>query len=106
MLAIPYRGRAIPLLWQMLPYQDIKDSQNRIEERLFAKLINLIPENKRLVLVADRGFGRASFVQYLLKKRVDFVLRVKGDVRVKPKKGKAVLLRSLGKTLAADVPIW
>lgn len=104
MLAIPFAGRAIPLLWQMLTYSEIKDSQNRIEERLVAKIIHLIPGNKRLVLVADRGFGRASLVQYLLKKQVDFVLRVKGDVRVKPKKGKAVLLRESGKSLSPDTP--
>lgn len=106
MLAAPFCGRAIPLLWQMLPYSDIKDSQNRIEERLVAKLIILFPKEKELVLVADRGFGRASFVQFLLKKRVDFVLRVRGDVKVKPQNGKAVLLGELGKTLTANVPIW
>lgn len=106
MLALPYHGRAIPLFWQMLPYSQIKDSQNRIEERLVAKFLNLLPANKQLLLTADRGFGRASFVRFLLKKKALFVLRVRSDVRVKPKNNKAVLLRVLGKTLNPEVPVW
>jgi len=106
MLALPYHGRAIPLYWQMLPYSQIKDSQNRIEERLIAKFLNLLPANKQLALTADRGFGRASFVQFLLKREVMFVLRVKADVRVKPKNNRAVLLRDLGKTLKPEIPVW
>lgn len=106
MLALPYRGRAIPLFWQVLPYWAIKDSQNRIEERLIAKFLTILPEKKRLILTADRGFGRASFVQFLLKKKVGFVLRVRGDVRIKPKDKKAILLRVLGETLKPELPVW
>lgn len=111
MLALPYHGRAIPLFWQMLPYSQIKNSQNRIEEGLIAKFLNLLPEtegdkqNKRVIFTADRGFGRASFVQFLLKKDVEFVLRVRSDVRVKPKNCKAILLRAFGETLKPEVPV-
>ena len=106
MLALPYHGRAIPLFWQLVPQWEIKDSQNRIEERLIAKFLTVLSENKRVILTADRGFGRASFVQFLLKKGVGFVLRVRGDVRVKPENKKAVLLRVLGKTLKPEVAVW
>lgn len=106
MLAIPCKGRAIPLLWQILPYSEIKDSQNRIEERLVAKLINLFPSDKQLILVADRGFGRASFIQFLLRKQVLFVVRVKSDVKVTPRRGSRTLLRVLGEVLKPGVPIW
>lgn len=106
MLALPYRGRAIPFLWQILPFSEIKDSQNRIEERLVAKLIDTLPNGKRLLLVADRGFGRASLVRFLLKKKALFILRVRGDVRIKPQKEKAQLLGHLGKSLKPKVPVW
>lgn len=108
MLAIPYRGRAIPLLWQLLPFRDIKDSQNRIEERLVAKLINLFPKEKgkQFILVADRGFGRATFIQFLLKRELLFVVRVKSDVRVTPKSSRPTLLRVLGESLEPEIPIW
>lgn len=106
MLAIPCKGRAIPLLWQLLLFADIKDSQNRIEERLVSKLITLLPKGKKLLLTADRGFGRATFMEFLSNKQVSFVLRVKGDVKVSPNSKKAILLRDLGKTLVAEVPLW
>lgn len=106
MLALPYHGRAIPLYWQMLPYSQIKNSQNRLEEGLIAKVLNLLPVKKRLILTADRGFGRASFVSFLLKKDVEFVLRVRSDVRVKLKNNRALILRAFGKTLKPEVPVW
>lgn len=71
MIAIPYHGRAIPLLWQLVLYSDIKDSQNRIEERLVARLVNLVKEAaslKKLLVTADRGFGRATLIEFLRKR--------------------------------------
>lgn len=76
MAAIPFRGRAVPLLWQIVPFGSLKDSQNRIEEQLVVHLTHLIGPGKRIVLIADRGFGRATFVQFLLRLNLLFVLRV------------------------------
>ena len=109
MIAIPFKGRAIPLLWHILFHSDIKDSQNLIEERLIARLINLVKEvspDKKLLLTADRGFGRATLFQFLLKKNILFVIRVKGDVTVRTQKGKRMSLRTLGKTLTENIPVW
>lgn len=69
MAAIPFCGRGIPLMWRILPtWESIKDSQNRIEERFISRLLNLIPNGKRPIIIADRGFGRADLVKFLLKK--------------------------------------
>lgn len=109
MIAIPFAGRAIPLLWQCVMYRDIKDSQNMIEERLIARLINLVQESnsrKKLLLTADRGFGRATLFEFLKKKNILFVIRVKGDVTITTLKGKRLILRTLGKTLTINTPIW
>lgn len=109
MIAVPFAGRAIPLLWQLVLHKDIKDSQNSIEERLVARLVNLVKQThpkKKLLLTADRGFGRATLIAFLLKKQVLFVLRVRGDVTIATQKGKRLLLRNLGKTLSIGVPVW
>ena len=109
MIAIPFHGRAIPLLWHVVLHSQIKDSQNLIEERLLARLINLTsaadPERK-LLLTADRGFGRATLFQFLQKKEVLFVIRVKSDVTITTKKGKRILLRKRGKKLTLNKPVW
>ena len=104
MLAIPFRGRAIPLLWQIAPWKDLKDSQNKIEKRLLARLLNLLPENRRVILLADRGFGRAAFIQFLLQKKILFSVRVRADVKVKTKKGRVILLRKF--YLKVNHPYW
>ena len=108
MIALPIHGRAIPLLWQLVYVADIKDSQNLIEERLMTQLVHLIRQGapqKQLVLTADRGFGRALFFQFLLKKKVLFAIRVKSDVRIQ-RGGKTIMLRTLGKTLTENMPLW
>jgi len=95
MAAVPYARRAIPLLWVTTTYRAFKDSQNRIEERLISSLNLIIPEDKRIILVADRGFGRASLVNFLIKLNILFTLRVKADVVIATKLGKKINLRKL-----------
>lgn len=95
MAAIPFAGRAIPLAWVTTTYRAFKDSQNRIEERLISSLTKIIPERKRIILVADRGFGRASLVNFLISLNILFVLRVKADVIIQTKVGKKIKLRKL-----------
>ncbi len=109
MIAIPFKGRAIPLLWHIILYSDIKDSQNLIEERVTTRLVNIVQEiypDKKLLLTADRGFGRAAFIAFLLKKNVLFAVRVKSDVIITTNQGKKLILRTRGKTLLPGIPVW
>ncbi len=95
MASIPFARRAIPLLWVTTTYRAFKDSQNRIEERLISSLNQIIPQEKRIILVADRGFGRTSLVNFLIKLDILFVLRVKADVIITTGEGRKLNLRKL-----------
>lgn len=98
MAAAPYGGRAIPLLWVTTTYQTFKDSQNLIEQRLITRLVNIISKyypEKRLILVADRGFGRAKFIKFLIQNNLLFSIRVKADVKIKTVQEKVLNLRKL-----------
>lgn len=95
MAAVPFAGRALPLLWVTTTYQAFKDSQNLIEQRLITRLISIIPKEKKLILVADRGFGRAKFFKFLLKLDILFAIRVRADVRIRTVSGRIMLLRKL-----------
>jgi len=109
MICLTFHGRAIPLIWHLILHSQIKDSQNKIEERLLARLINLVKEvdpSKKLLLTADRGFGRATLIQFLLEKQILFVLRVRGDVTITTAKRKRIVLRLLGRTLKENIPLW
>lgn len=95
MAAVPFAGRAVPLLWVTTTYQAFKDSQNLIEQRLVTRLINIIPKQKRIILIADRGFGRAKFFKFLLNLNILFAIRVRADVKIKTLKERTILLRKL-----------
>lgn len=104
MATIPFHGRAIPLMWRIVRYADIKDSQNLIERRFVSRLVSCIPQDRRVVIIGDRGFGRATFMTFLLQKGVLFVFRVKGEVIITTSKGKRVKLKDL--SLVPNVPQW
>lgn len=104
MAAIPFKGRAIPLIWHICYYSDISDSQNKKEERLISRLVNLVPSDKKIILIADRGFGRTNFIQFLLKRNLLFAVRVKSKVWIKTNKGYSILLKKL--YLKPESPYW
>lgn len=76
-------GRSVPLLWHSYPEWELTKSQNNLEEGLIRLLRSLVPERVRIILLADRGFGRTELARTLLAMvNVSFVIRVKPQVRV------------------------
>ena len=77
-------GRSVPLLWASYPEWELHKSQNNLEEGLLRLLRALVPDRVRLLLLADRGFGRAELARTLAGMvNVSFVLRVKPQVSVR-----------------------
>ena len=77
-------GRSVPLLWASYPEWELFKSQNNLEEGLIRLLRALVPQRVRILLLADRGFGRAELARTLLGlPGVSFVLRVKPQVVVR-----------------------
>jgi len=103
MAAVPFYGRAIPLYWRIVSNHTFEKSQNRLEEQFLRTLTKIVPKDVMPVIIADRGFGRASLFQFLIDLKVLFVVRIKSDVwitlcsgvrrklskmRVKPNRGR------------------
>lgn len=66
-------GRSVPLLWASYPEWELHRNQNNVAEGLI-----------RLLLLADRGFGRAEFARTFVGMiNVSFVLRIKPQVVVR-----------------------
>jgi len=84
MAAAVMKGRAVPLLWASYPKWEIHKSQNNLEEGLLYLLRSMIPESIRVVLLADRGFGRTELGR-LCQERLHFhyVIRISPDVYVR-----------------------
>ena len=86
--AVCFRGRGLPLLsWVSTP-EELDPSQNRMEEFFIGRLLRHLPITIRPLLLADRGFGRASLIHFLQQMPdhtgypVDYVVRLRGDVVV------------------------
>jgi hypothetical protein len=77
-LAVPRRGRAIPLL-QLAYHRDRLPpytSQNLLEQAAIAALVAVLPAGVRPVILADRGFARAGFLAWLAQQGLDYVVRI------------------------------
>jgi hypothetical protein len=78
-IAIPRRGRALPLLPLAYDRQGWKHeviSQNQAEEAALGCVLHELPPGVHAVVLADRGFARASFLTWLQPRGVDYVVRI------------------------------
>lgn len=71
-------GRAVPLAWTVVhkrkAFTKKRRSQNQIEERFLERLREAMG-TRPWVLVADRGFARASLIAKLQQWHIDYVIR-------------------------------
>jgi hypothetical protein len=75
-------GRAVPLLWASYPEWRLTRSQNSLEEGLLRLLRTLIPRSLEVVILADRGFGRAEWAAVCQELGFRYVVRIKPAVTV------------------------
>lgn len=95
--AVCFRKRGLPILsWVSRP-EELNPSQNRVEEMFVRRLVARLPDEIRPLILADRGFGRASFIRFIQNLPsvrgypVDFVARVKGNVWVETDEFEGIL---------------
>lgn len=82
--AVVAGGRSVPVLWHSYPEWELAKSQNNLEEGLIRLLRTLVPRRVRIILLADRGFGRTELARTLLGLvNVSFVIRVKPQVKIR-----------------------
>jgi hypothetical protein len=71
------------LLWASYPEWQLPKSQNNLEEGLRRLLKSLLPGHVEVIVLADRGFGRAELARACRPIGLHFVIRVKPDVGVR-----------------------
>jgi hypothetical protein len=76
-------GRAVPLLWASYPEWELYKSQNNLEEGLLRLLKSLLPARLRVIVLADRGFGRAELARACSDLGLHFLIRIKPDAGVR-----------------------
>lgn len=75
-------GRAVPLLWASYADWQLRRSRNSLEEGLLRLLRTLIPRGVPVVILADRGFGRAEWAAACQELGFRYLVRIKPAVTV------------------------
>lgn len=75
-------GRAMPLAWKTVKKSKLKDRQTALECEMVERIGSWLPDNVRITLLADRGFGKQEFYRVLQVLGWDFVIRFRGDILV------------------------
>jgi Transposase DDE domain len=79
---VPVAGRAVPVLQWAIARDQLKAQQNTFEMQFIAALRRCLPKPWKVIIVADRGFQRVAFLQYLDAQGFSYVIRLKGDACV------------------------
>jgi hypothetical protein len=79
--SIPFRGRALPISFQLFRKQDLRErdelSQNLLEDQFIRDLCAMLPRPLRPLLLFDRGYARIPLMHLLNGLQVHWVIRVR-----------------------------
>jgi hypothetical protein len=81
-LAARLRGRAVPLLWNVCRDGELHRSRNNLEYALLKLLRTMVPSSTQVIVLADRGFGRAEMARECQQLQFDYLIRIKPDVYI------------------------
>ena len=80
-LSVLYRGRAVPLVWQVVEHESSSVAYEAYEALLDA-VPPLLPLGVRVVFLADRGFADTALLAHLRRLRWHFRIRIKANFGV------------------------
>ena len=75
MLAIVYRGIAIPIVWTLLNKRGNSDTKERIA--LIQRFIAIFGKDRIVIVFADREFIGEQWFTWLIEQDINFCIRVK-----------------------------
>lgn len=73
-------GRGVPLLWASYPEWELAKSQNNLEEGLLRLFRDMVPPELKVVLLADRGFGRTELGRLCRELGFHYIIRIRPEV--------------------------
>ena len=80
-ISVIYRGRAVPLVWQVLEHGSSSVAYEAYEALLDAVPL-LLPQGVKVVFLADRGFADTQLLAHLRRLRWHFRIRLKASFGV------------------------
>jgi hypothetical protein len=80
--SVSFGGRALPVAWSTSAKGLYWKSRNKLESGLCVAIKGLLPPGVELVIVADRGYCRASLLKGLKRAGIKFIIRIRKDVHL------------------------
>ncbi len=79
------KGRSVPLCWASCRKHvfDGHRSRNASEESLLLVLRSMVPQGQKVIILADRGFGRTELGRFCQRYGLDYVIRIQPKVHVR-----------------------
>jgi hypothetical protein len=79
------KGRSTPITWASTTNHvyDGHRSRNAFEESLLLMLRDMIPRNIKVVILADRGFGRTALATFCQQQGFGYLIRIQPKVTVR-----------------------
>lgn len=85
MASVALKGRSIPICWASTTnhvYDGLR-SRNAFEESLLLVLRSMIPSTIKVIVLADRGFGRTALATFCQQQGLGYVIRIQPKVTVR-----------------------
>ena len=85
MASAVFKGRSVPVCWASCSRHvyDGHRSRNSFEESLLLVLRSMIPREVKVILLADRGFGRTELARFCQQHGFGYVIRICPNVHVR-----------------------
>lgn len=97
MLAVAYKGTAIPIYWLLLNKKGNSNTRERIA--LMQRFIKQFGKEHIIALLADREFIGETWFKWLKSEKIDVHIRIKKDAQVPNSRGKIVRVEVLFRLL-------
>lgn len=83
-LSIPYRGRALPLGCWVLEKELSEGGMTSVEQEMLRAFLDAMPEplQRRIVILADRGFAKGELMRELSARGIHWVIRLPRNHKV------------------------
>jgi hypothetical protein len=103
-LGIIYKGMSLPILWKFLDKKGNSDQQERID--LVKKYIHLFGISNIKFITGDREFVGAKWMQFLVEKKIKFVIRIRENMQIHNSKTEKIKLSVLFRDLELNAPFF
>jgi hypothetical protein len=83
--SVVLKGRSTPIAWASTSNHiyDGHRSRNAFEESLLLVLRDMIPQAIKVIILADRGFGRTALATFCQQQKFGYVIRIQPSVTVR-----------------------